>query len=284
MMQLKRNVQIQPKKEKAFSSLEITYEEKHALAWYRMNAKPRPCFTSDLIQEIQAGFLTIKDTNPDNVEYVVMASSTPNTFNLGGDLDLFKRLIVEKNYDELFDYAMTSIKPLYLFHIGLDSDITTISLVQGDALGAGFEAAISGDILIAEKGAKMGLPEVLFNMFPGMGAYSFISRKVSTALADKMILGGKLYTASELYEMGIVDILVEDGEGEQAVYDYIRKENRSRNTYKAIRRAKRCFNPVTFEELERIASIWVDANMKLRDKDIRMMERLVKRQSAKVNQ
>ena len=52
---------------------------------------------------------------------------------------------------------------------------TTISLVQGDALGGGFEAALCGDIIIAEKQARFGFPEVLFNLFPGMGAYNSCS-------------------------------------------------------------------------------------------------------------
>jgi DSF synthase len=44
--------------------------------------------------------------------------------------------------------------------------MTTISLVQGDALGGGFEAALTSDVIIAEESAQMGLPEILFNLFP----------------------------------------------------------------------------------------------------------------------
>ena len=281
-MQLKRKIERQAKREEKFSSLDITYEEEHALAWYRMNAHPRPCFTAQLINDIQSNFIKTIDGNTKNVEHIVMASNTDGIFNLGGDLELFKDCIVKKDRDALLKYALKSIEPLYQFYIGLNKNITTISLVQGDALGAGFEAAISGDVLIAEKSAKMGLPEVLFNMFPGMGAYSFLSRKVSTSLADQMILSGKLYSASELHDLGVVDILVDDGKGEEAVYEYIKKQKRSINTYKSIRQVKRCLNPVTFEELSEIATIWVDANMQLSERNLRMMERLVKRQSAKV--
>ncbi len=280
-MQQNTNLKIQPIVKREERALDIVYEEEHELAWYRMNAHPRPCFTSQLIGDIQSNFLEVINKNSRKVKHIVVASNTKGVFNLGGDLDLFKSLILEKDREALLKYALKSIEPLYQFYIGLGKDITTISLVQGDALGAGFEAAISGDILIAEKSAKMGLPEVLFNMFPGMGAYSFLSRKVNAALADQMILSGKLYTASELFELGVVDILVEDGEGEQAVYDYLRKQKRSWNTYKSIRKAKRCCNTVTFEELTEIATIWVDANMKLGHKELRMMERLVKRQASK---
>jgi len=281
-MQQNTNLKIQPIVEKKFSSLDIRYEEKHELAWYYMNAKPRPCFTVDLLNNIQSFFKNIIMNKYGKLNYIVMGSSIPNSFNLGGDLELFYSLIKAKDRQQLFDYAIACIKPLYQIHTGLNKSITTISLVQGDALGGGFEVAVSSDVLIVERSAKLGMPEILFNLFPGMGAYSFLSRKIGVKHAEKMILGGKLYSAEEVYNMGLADTLVEDGEGEQAVYDYIKRENRARNGFQAFRKAKRCCDPVTYEELEAITTIWVDAALQLRDKDLRMMERLVKRQSAKV--
>jgi DSF synthase len=47
--------------------------------------------------------------------------------------------------------------------------VITASLVQGRALGSGFECALASDVIVAETGARMGFPEVLFNLFPGMG-------------------------------------------------------------------------------------------------------------------
>lgn len=281
-MQYKTNLKISGTNELNIQPLDISYDNERNLAWYRMNAHPRPCFTAELIQAIQSNFMEVAGENPRAIEHIVMSSNTDGIFNLGGDLELFKALVFDKDREALLCYALKSIEPLYQFHIGLGKGISTISLVQGDALGAGFEAAISGDVLIAEKSSKMGLPEVLFNMFPGMGAYSFLSRKVNVALADEMVLSGKLYSASELFDMGVVDILVEDGEGEEAVYKYLKKQRRAKNTYRAIKEVKKCFNPITFEELSKIATIWVDANMNLGKKELRMMERLVKRQSAKV--
>ena len=52
----------------------------------------------------------------------------------------------------------------------------TVALIQGDAIGGGFEAMLTNDVVIAERTAKFGLPEILFNLFPGMGAHSFLKR------------------------------------------------------------------------------------------------------------
>jgi DSF synthase len=156
--------------------------------------------------------------------------------------------------------------------------VITIALVQGDALGGGFECALSFDVLVAERSAKMGLPEVLFNLFPGMGAYSFLSRKIGTAAAEKLIMSGTVYTAEELHRLGVVDILADDGQGENAVRDYIARNRRKHNAHKAIYRSRRRINPLTYEELRDIVDIWLDAAMQLEEQDLRKMTRLVEAQ------
>ena len=110
-----------------------------------------------------------------------------------------------------------------------------------------------------------------------------LSRKVGAANAEKMILSGALYTAEELYEMGAIDILAEKGEGELALYKYIKAAKKSPNSYKAMSRIKDLCNTVSYEELVAIANIWADAALNLTSKDIRMMTRLVNRQTAKSN-
>ena len=98
----------------------------------------------------------------------MLASDVPGVFNLGGDLDLFRQHIMAGDRGGLLRYAKACIEVLYGNIINLGRDLTTVSLVQGDALGGGFEAALSSNVLIAERNAKLGLPEVLFNLFPGM--------------------------------------------------------------------------------------------------------------------
>lgn len=265
-----------------YTSIDIHYEDHLNLAWYYMKGMPRPCFTPQLLNETLHWADELQQNQILNhIKYIVVTSNHPGVFNLGGDLDLFCTLIRANDRQALMVYATECIQCAYLLYTGLDKDITTISLVRGDALGGGFETALSGDVLIAEKSAKMGLPEILFNLFPGMGALSFLSRKVGIAQAEKIILSGRVYSAQEMFDLGIVDVLVNDGEGEAAVYDYLRRENRARNGFRAVRRAKKHCNPVSYEELESITSIWVDTALQLTPKDLRMIERLVKKQTVK---
>ncbi len=266
-----------------YSHLTTHYEEKHKLGWYYMHASPRPCFTPTLLQDIDNWFSQVKyeQENGRDYRYLVLASNVEGAFNLGGDLNLFRGLIEDGNYDGLLDYAKACINVLYQNIVHLERDLTTISLVQGDALGGGFEAALSSNVLIAERGTKMGLPEILFNLFPGMGAYSLLSRRVGSSKAEQMILSGQLYSAEELHELGVVDILAEKGEGELAVLDYIKRAERAANGYRAMREVKDICNPITYQELLDITTLWVKAALQLEKRDLRMMERLVTRQNNK---
>ncbi len=266
-----------------YTQLTTHFDEKYRLAWCYMKASPRPCFSSELLHDLNNWCDNLENgqisSGRQPLRYHVLASDVRGVYNLGGDLNLFHNLIQTRNRPALLHYAKSCIEVLYSNISHFYRDITTISLVQGDAFGGGFEAALSSDVLIAERSAKLGLPEILFNLFPGMGAYSLLSRRIGGTPAERLILSGKIYTAEELYEMGIVDILAEDNQGEKAVYDYIRKEDKSANGYRALRAAKNCVNPVTFKELKDIVEIWVDAALRLEKRDLRMLEILVTRQT-----
>lgn len=264
-----------------------TYFDPHSqVAWGYMHAEPRPCFTPTVLRELLAWGDSmvgmIDDPAQPDVKYFVLASNVPDTFSLGGDLSLFMQHIVARDRDALYRYALSCIDCSYAVHSHLNRPgVTSIALVQGQALGGGFESALAANVLIAERGAKMGLPEILFNLFPGMGAMTFLGRRIGHQKAEKLILSGKLYLAEELYDMGVVDVLAEPGEGEAAVYDYVRREEKSRNGILALRGAREVSQPVSYDELVRITEIWVDAALRLEARDLRMMERLVNRQTGK---
>ena len=263
--------------------LKTHYDPKYKTSWCLMKGEPRPCFTTQLLSEFHEYIRMLKqemkESQQEKYDFIVVGSDVDGVFNLGGDLNLFRNYIESNNRDALFNYAIRCIDILHENMNHLDCDLTTIALVQGDALGGGFEAALASNVVIAEKGVKMGLPEVLFNLFPGMGAYSLLSRRVGTSVAEKIILSGKLYTSNELYDMGVIDILAEKGEGEMEVYKYIKAASRYSNSYNAIRKVRDICNKISYDELIDIAKIWADAAFKLTENDLKMMGRLIKRQN-----
>jgi DSF synthase len=262
----------------------ITHEDR--AFWCFMKPRERPSFTPQLLVDLSRlqsliAELFASRTDADEVPFthLVFGSREPGVFNLGGDLTLFSQRIRQRDREGLRDYANACVDVAYANHTGYQHNVITMALVQGDALGGGFEAALSCDLIIAERHARFGLPEILFNLFPGMGAYSFLSRRVGAAKAEAIILSGRVYTAAEMHELGIVDILVERGTGERAARAYIDRNRAKHNAHAAVYKVRRRINPVTIEELRDVTDLWVDAALRLTEQDLRMMAKLTAAQT-----
>jgi DSF synthase len=274
----------------AYEQMETRFDHEYGIMWSIMKPEPRPCFNKTCLSELLQHQVYIRSRNgeiifkgkPTQINYHVLASKINGIFNLGGDLSVFRQLILAKDEAHLLEYAKLCIDNLWTFY-HMQAPITTIALVQGQAMGGGFESALSAHIIIAEKSAQMGLPEVLFNLFPGMGALSFLARKIGLPEAEKMVRSGKVYTGEELYQMGVVDVLAEDGQGEYTLNLWIKKNHRSLNSSQAITRAKQQINPLNYDELLNITKIWVKAALNLDERNLKVMERLVKAQNSKVD-
>jgi DSF synthase len=161
----------------------------------------------------------------------------------------------------------------------LDLPLVTVALVQGDALGGGFEAVLSFNVVVAERHARFGLPEIAFGLFPGMGAHCLLARKVGLAKAEEMMLSNRLYSAEEMHALGLVHVLAEPGQGEEAVRAYIARNGRRQPGHRGIYQASSLVNPITLEELEQVVDVWADSALCLTEGDLKLMKRLVEAQA-----
>ena len=265
-----------------FDNLAVQLEANSGTYWCYMQPQGRPSFTPELLTDLadmQRSIVDMFSADEAPLRYYVLASRLPGIFNLGGDLSVLASRIRNQDRAGLIRYAKACIDVLYTNSVSFDRPVVTIALVQGDALGGGFEAALSCDIIVAEKGTRFGFPEVLFNLFPGMGAYSFLARRLGSAQAEKIILSGRVYTAEELEEIGLVQVLAEPGDGEQAVRELIGRTGRRHHAQNSIFRVGRCVAPLTYDELRQIAEIWVNSALALAESDLRKMERLTAAQN-----
>lgn len=262
-------------------------EPDEGILWVSLNPYPRPCVTPELVEDIRSlqrmlesmdGRIDVnRDLKP--VKYHVLGSNTPGVFSLGGDLSYFLKCIDSGDKPSIVKYARNCINAIYPIMVNFNLPIVTISLVRGSALGGGFEIALSGDVIIAERSAQMGFPEILFNLFPGMGGYQMLSSRIGLGKANRMITSGKLYSAEELFELGIVDILADDSCGEQAVHDYIHHHHKYWNGFMANQQVMLKLKRYDYDELMDICcNTWVDAVFNISEKDIRTMSRFVRSQ------
>jgi DSF synthase len=272
-----------------YRELDLTLDAHDEAIWCFMRPAGPPSFTPTLLRELisvrrmlQRMFANLPPGEAAPIKYFVGGSRMPGIYNLGGDLGFFIECIRGHNIEALRNYAHDCVDVAYHMTVGFHLPLVTIALIQGDALGGGFEGALSFNVLVAEKSAKFGLPEILFNLFPGMGAFSFLSRKLDMVRAHKMIVGGRIFSATELYDMGLIDILAEDGGGEEAVRNYIAQNRRQHTVHQRIRDVSMRVNPLSLEELRDVTDIWAAHAMRLQESDLRNMERLASAQLRRV--
>lgn len=269
-----------------FDRLETDYDPDTRIVRCYMGAQVRPCFTPELLRDLSRFLKAMRNQLASErragcdttVDYVVFGSRHPGAFSLGGDLRMFVDLIRRRDRNALTAYMELSIQVMYDIAVNMDQPITTIAVVEGNALGAGLEGALACDVIVAERSVEFGFPEVLFNMFPGMGAYSFLARRLDPARVERMILSGRIFSAQEMFDMGLVDVLAEDGGAEAALNTLLRRLDKARNTQSAVMQMRKRVFPISYDEMLDVGRIWVNAAMGLGERELRTMERLIRSQ------
>ncbi|MCX6163370.1 MAG: enoyl-CoA hydratase-related protein [Ignavibacteriae bacterium] len=83
-----------------------------------------------------------------------------------------------------------------------------IAAVSGFALGGGNELAMNCDMIIAAENSKFGQPEINLGIIPGAGGTQRLTRAIGKAKSMEAILTGKMYSAKEMYDMGLITRVV----------------------------------------------------------------------------
>ncbi|MGI4849891.1 MAG: crotonase/enoyl-CoA hydratase family protein [Janthinobacterium lividum] len=250
------------------------YEEGRNILWMMLHAYPRPCFNASLLQDIAIlGRAARQSGLP--IDFWVTGSTVPQIYNVGGDLELFAAHIRSGKREPLLAYARACIDAVYEAVTGFGTGAISIAMVEGTALGGGFEAALAHQYVLAQKDAKMGFPEIAFNLFPGMGAYSLVARKANSRLAEQLISTGESHNAEWYAEHGLVDQVFEPGDAYLATRTFIDVIRPKLNGIRAMLRTRRRVQPTPRAELMEITEDWANAAFSLEEKDIAYMERLV---------
>ena len=266
-----------------FRTLSTSFDSELAALFFELNGSPRPCFSPEVLEELRELQTLVRNyaekvapARP--IRYLVGASGAPGGVNFGGDLEFFLRCLRRKDEYALSGYAKMAIDILYdnLLHLG--SNITTVAVVRGPTLGAAFEAALSCDVIVADAEARIGFPEVLFNLFPGMGAYPLMARRIAPAIAERMIVSGKQHTGKQLFDLGLVDSVYSSDDPEHSVRRFIQQCEKTSTTRNGVLSLREIAFPISKDHLLQGVDVWVDAMGRVSSEQIERMESLLRLQ------
>ncbi|MFJ8084262.1 enoyl-CoA hydratase/isomerase family protein [Streptomyces sp. NPDC096205] len=140
-----------------------------------------------------------------SVRAVVVTSTHERAFCVGADL---------KERNSFTDAELVRQRPVArgAYTGVLELPVPTIAAVHGFALGGGFELALSCDMIVADRTAVVGLPEVSVGVIPGGGGTQLLPRRVGAARAAELIFTARRVEAEEARDLRLIDLLVDAGQ------------------------------------------------------------------------
>jgi enoyl-CoA hydratase len=92
------------------------------------------------------------------------------------------------------------------------ADKPLIAAIEGFAVAGGLEVALACDLIVAARGARLGVPEVKRSLVAAGGALLRLPRVLPRNVANELALTGDPIEAERAYELGLVNRLAEPGQ------------------------------------------------------------------------
>lgn len=145
----------------------------------------------------------LKQINESDAQVVVLTGAG-KAFSAGGDI----KTMLQSSSPEDFTQVMNTIKEIMLTYYTMPR--ITISAINGAAAGLGFSMALASDFLISSPKAKLAMNFIGIGLIPDGGGHFFLEQRLGPVRAKQTIWEGKLMSANEAYEAGLVDTVTSE--------------------------------------------------------------------------
>ncbi|KID56751.1 hypothetical protein JF50_12640 [Pseudoalteromonas luteoviolacea] len=247
-----------------------------SLHWATMQLNKAPYFTKSLLRQLSHFFLPESNTQKRVIK--VLSSDKAGVFSLGGDLGSLANCVSEQDGVWLKDYAFTYMTLLQRILHGAKHNVTSIALIQGRAYGTGMEVALCTDCVVAEEGAVFMYPSTLFNHGLEHLLIAKLQHKTSRSALMEVMYSDKRFSAKELYELGLIDVLVNVGEGENKVRSLVARAQACGIGHSVLQNYRYQKSINTFNQLNSVAETWVKNTIKVDAMQQKYLRRLARKQ------
>ncbi len=138
---------------------------------------------------------------------IIITGAGRKAFMAGANIKGFPQMIGKPGV--AYDFLYSVYEVWYLLE---NLKKPTIAAINGLALGAGLELALSCDLRVMAQDAQLGLPEIKLGLFPGGGGTQRLTRLVGQGVAKELIFTGEPVSAQDALRLGIVNQLTQPGE------------------------------------------------------------------------
>ena len=197
-------------------------------------------FNRQTLEDLQAAVAALKTADIEGVIF----SSAKSAFIVGADITEFTAKFSESD-QQILEWLVAANR---IFSDIEDLPVPSVSIVNGIALGGGFEMALSTDYRIASGNAVVGFPEVKLGILPGFGGTVRLSRLIGADNANQWISSGSHIKAQQAFDEGAIDAIVDDAKLMEAAESLLQQCNAGKLDYKQARLQKT--SPLTLRPIE----------------------------------
>ncbi|MCF2858024.1 enoyl-CoA hydratase-related protein [Pseudoalteromonas sp. SMS1] len=226
-----------------------------SLHWARMQLNEKACLSGSIIAQLNR-FFAVEQVHS-SPTFKVLSANQQGAFCLGADLTLLSQLAQLRDVTGLQRYASDYLSLVDQMLSGKKDNVTCISVVQGQAIGAGMFMALAADIVIAEPQAEFMNSNILCGEYPSSVFAKKLKRKASLNTIMEVLCSGKRVSAETLYELGLVDILCEKDHAEKAVYELIARIKSSSHGHLALQKYRADHSGLSRKTKKFLADKWV---------------------------
>lgn len=203
----------------------VRLEARNGIGYVRLNKPKLNLYDRAFMQELNDAVDEIRFN--DDIKVAVMVSDLPKIFSAGADIHMLKAS--RPNYKSSFCLGAQET----LAKIERTPKVFLAAL-SGHTVGGGLEIALSADLRFASDapGLQIGLPEVKLGVLPGTGGTQRLSRLIGKSRALDLMITGRLLSAQEALDIGIVNYVYPADQLLEKVEEYA--ANIMNNASKAI--------------------------------------------------
>jgi enoyl-CoA hydratase/carnithine racemase len=191
-----------------FVSLEITDN----IGTIRLNRPPVNALNDQVTEELAAA---ARAAAAEDIRAVVIYGGE-KVFAGGADI----KAMAEAGYAEM---ALRSGRLHEAMNLLAGLGKPVVAAITGYALGGGLEVALAADFRVAGERARLGQPEILLGVIPGAGGTQRLPRLIGPAKAKDLVFSGRMVTAAEALELGLVDQVVPDSDVYSAAVGMVKR-------------------------------------------------------------
>lgn len=166
----------------------------------------RPEALNALDKEMLTGLVqALKEINDSDDIDIVVLTGNGKAFSSGGDIKSMLSMKDESDFFPIMECINELIVTLY------SMPKLTISAVRGAAAGLGFSLALATDHIIADADSKLAMNFIGIGLIPDGGSHFFLEKRMGEMKAKQLIWEGKVLTAGEALNLGLIQEIAENG-------------------------------------------------------------------------